>query len=175
MELPLLRTPVALDGPGGPRPSRYNLWSRYQAHLPAGAVTPGTPRFELAWLTWSRRRAGVPKGVDAMEFLSAHPGSFFQASGPGWFVVEDHRGRPENRTELLLQDALEQLGRRHARFTPDGGGEAPSLPLGYQDRDEEGGRWPHPALRVLTARCSGPAIEVWRVDAAALEAVGLKR
>lgn len=176
MELPLLRTPEALEGPGGQRSSRYNLWSRYQARLPAGAVTAGTPRFELAWLTWSRRRAGVPARVDAMEFLSAHPGSFFSASGPGWFVVEDHRGRPENRTELLLQDALEELGQRHARFVPDRpGARAPSLPLGYQDRDEEGGRWPHPAWRVLTARASGPAIEVWRVDAAALEAVGLSR
>ena len=180
LELPLPRTGAALDGPGGAHPGRYGIWTRYQDRLPETAWAAGASRFDLRWLVWSRGRAGVPAGVEALAFLREHPASFFEqlelpaGADALWFAVEDHRGRPENATELLLQDALARFGERVARSTPErpdpadegaGASDEPTLPFGYQDRDEEGGRWPNVALRALTARATGPAIDIWRVDA----------
>jgi hypothetical protein len=158
-----MRTPAALAGVGGPRPRYYNVWSRYQRQLPAGSAPE--PLFDLGWLVWSAKAAGVPAGTSLIEFLRAHPQSFFEQSGPGLFVVEDHRARPANATEILLQDALERTGERLARFEPDGTG----FPFGYQDRREEGGAWPHVTWRCLTAERTGPVVEVWRVPPSALE------
>ena len=162
MELPLLRTRAALMGAGGPGARYYNIWSKYQRRLPEGSAA--APLFDLRWLTWSARRAGIPAGTPPLEFLAQNPRAFFSDSGPGLYVIEDHRARPSNATEILLQDALEAFGTRLARFSPDPPGSETGFPMGYQDRDEQGGRWPHVTWRCLRARASGPIVEVWRVD-----------
>ena len=161
MELPLLRTREALSGPGGPGVRYYNIWSKYQRRLAPGAALP--PLYELSWLKWNARRAGVPQGTSPLEFLAANPRAFFVESGPGVYVVEDHRARPTNETEILLQDALAAFGTQVAHFSPDPPESETGFPFPYQDRDEQGGRWPHVTWRCLRARRSGPIVEVWRV------------
>ena len=168
LELPLLRSDRALAGRGGPRLRYYNVWSKYQQRLPEGAALG--PRYDAQWLIWSAKQAGVPEGVGALDYLAANPRSFFEQAGPGWYVIEDHLSRPENVTEILLQRGLEQYGERQARFSPDAPERDRGFPFTAQDRDEDGGDWPHVAWRVLTARRTGPAVEVWRVTEASLGA-----
>ncbi len=167
MELPLMRSRAALAGAGGPRVRYYNIWSKYQRRLPGESAPP--PLHALEWLVWSGKQAGVPAGTSPLEFLVGHPRAFFNSSGPGVFVVEDNRTRPENATDIALQDALEQFGERLARFTPDAPGRETGYPFGNQDRVEEGGSWPHVTWRCLTARTTGPIVEIWRVEPERLE------
>jgi hypothetical protein len=163
MELPLARTAESLKGRGRPGARAYNVWAKYLARLPEASLP--VPGHTLEWLAWNAKTAGVPAGTQPMDFLAANPRSFFSSSGPGLFVAEDHRGRPLNVTEIALRAAFERYGTRLARFEPDASG----FPFGYQDRTEEGGRWPHVTWRTLTAERTGPAIEVWRVDPGALQ------
>jgi hypothetical protein len=167
MELPLLRAPEAMRGAGGLPGSFYNIWSKYQKRLPAGSAP--SPLFWLRWLVLNPKQAGIPARVPPLDFLRDHPRAFFRTSGPGLFVIDDNRARPENATDIALQDALVQLGRRLARFSPDPPGRETGFPFGYQDRVEEGGSWPHVTWRCLTARTTGPIVEIWRVAPEALE------
>ena len=167
IDLPLLRQEVALTGPGGSRAASYNVWTHYQRRLSEDSAPE--PRYLMRWLILrmpvvAAKHPGI--AGRKLAYWEEHPEVFFEETGPGYFIVEDHRQRPENTGDIALQDALARLGTRLARFEPDGTG----FPFDYQDRVQEGGDWPHVTWRTLTARTTGPALEVWHVSAERLTA-----
>jgi 4-amino-4-deoxy-L-arabinose transferase-like glycosyltransferase len=162
IDLPLLREPELLKGPGGARTASYAPWTQYQRRLPEGSAPE--PLYDLRWLVVGAKQSGFGTGMTPLEYLRAHPEACFAASGPGVYVVEDHRARPENASDIALQDALARYATAIARFAPDDTG----FPFDFQDRVQEGGDWPHVTWRTLTARAVGPVVEIWRLDAEAL-------
>lgn len=166
MELPLLRTPDALRQARGPKLGLYNIWSVYQLRLPD--LPPVDAQWPIRWLVSRIKDLGVPPGVGRLEHLERTPQAFFATSGPGLFVIEVYEQRDQNPTHIYLRGALQSLGTRLARFSPDGPEHDTRFPLIYQDRVEDGGAWPNYFRRVFTARTTGPVIEIYRVEAAAL-------
>jgi hypothetical protein len=156
-DLPLARTADALAGAGGPRPRYYNVWSRYQAELPADALPP--PRYDLQWMVWTGGDAAQAAGASRLDYFRSHPREVLARSGPGLYVVEDYRSRPTYAFQVTLQDALDAVGERVARFAPDDTG----VGFTYQDDVAETAPRPPFAFRALTARAIGPVFEVWRV------------
>ena len=85
-----------------------------------------------------------------------------------WDFGDGGTSNLQNPTHIYLRGALQSLGTRLARFSPDGPRHDTRFPLIYQDRVEDGGTWPNYFRRVFTARTTGPVIEIYRVEAEAL-------
>lgn len=167
MELPLLRRREDLDQARGVRMGLYDIWATYQLHLDPAQVPP--PLWPIRWLVSRAKDVAIPPGADRIEYFEEHPRAFFATSGPGLFVIEVYEQRVENPTHIYLRRALQQYGTLLQRFSPDPPEHDTRFPFLYQDRFEDGGDWPNYTARCFTARTTGPVVEIYRVEAAALE------
>ena len=165
LELPLMRTERALERVGLKPATCYSPWLSHQLRH-ASSADP-IERHSIRWVFLRPPWIGKPKGGGNLDYLQRNPLAFFNDSGTeGLFVIEPHVQRKGKRKVIELTSALRELGRRQERFAPDPKERDFALPFLPQDRYEDGARWPHYALRCLTARSLGPVVEIYRLDPA---------
>jgi hypothetical protein len=146
LELPLWWEPQGLHFWGRSTVGILHLWwGRYQARLPGGCGAP--PRYPLFWMKPDLAR------------MREDPLGYLTEQGGNLAVVEVFAGDRVDPAPTRLRAVLKERARLLARFSPDrhdGWGEHP---LGYQD--ETSVAPPHFLRRVLSARTTGPVIEIY--------------
>jgi hypothetical protein len=150
IDLPLARTRASIDRETTQRTEQNLPWFR---HLADPRRTPiDAPEYDLAWMDLVTAEARQRAHADAYAFARSLEGRY------AIVTVWPNRFRPAMRA---VREGLAGQYERVARFVPDAVDAGEDLPLLHQD-DELPYTLPW-ALRVLRARATGPAIEVYRL------------
>jgi hypothetical protein len=155
IDLPLVRVPDRRTFGGEPALGRaffFAPWTRYQAELAREVGELDVPQWNLRWMA-SGLEHYAPIVADAVH-----------TQGGDYAVVEVYADRAHP-LGTHVTEAFRAQGELLARFSPDADPHYSEHPLGYQD--ETTVRNPHFTLRILQARCSGPVIEIYRLDGTA--------
>lgn len=156
--VPTLDLPLARDNeslfPSEKRPAgRHSRWAHYQAQL--GPDRIAGPRWDIRYIA-PRPDLGFP-----FPELERDPEGFLRALGAGYFVIDASR-MPARPVFTELPSLLERFGaERVARLGPNEHDRYAGWSLPFEDEQIEG--WPNVFRRVLTARCVGPVVEIYRV------------
>jgi hypothetical protein len=157
LDLPLARSTESLF-PSEKRPAgRHSRWAHYQAQLGADPVHGG-----IAATTWDiRYLAPRPDLGYPFAELERDPEGYLRALGTGYYVIDASR-MPARPVFTELGGLLDKLGaERVARIGPNehDGYQGWSMP--FEDEQIEG--WPNVLRRLLSARCVGPVVEIYRL------------
>lgn len=153
-DLPLARNAESLQPTDGRPAGRFSRWSVYQSRVGVDVVPP--PRFDLRYLT---PRPDLDYGFAAME---RDPEGYLRALGPGYFVIDASR-QPARKVFTELPELLRRIaGEPVQRIGPTEHGRYAGWSLPFED--EILPDWPNVLLRVIEADCTGPVIEIFRVE-----------
>lgn len=154
-DLPLARSAASLSNVGGRPVVKPSQWSLYQARRARDGAPLSAGRWDLRYLA-PRPDLGFP-----VARIESDPLGYLRALGAGYFVIDVSR-MPVRAAYSRMASGLVELGaERVARIGPNEDSAELGWSLPFEDELIEG--WPSVVGRVLTAKCTGPVIEIYRV------------